>query len=1420
MQDRFTLKSKGRFFNKFFSLLIILLSAFAGNISAQCAWTASTVLTTPALDKPVAVVGTNLYAFSGVENGAIVSASQKFDGTTWTAIAPMPISVEFPSAVSDGTNIFIMGGAITGTGAPQNTNYRYNVATNTYTALATSASATWSHTAVFLSGKIYKIGGIAAAPSNAVNIYDIATNTWTVGAAYPQNAGFVSAIAANGFIYTAGGIDAAGSNKTYRYDPVANVWNDAAIADLPASRWGAATAFYRGGFVLAGGYTGGDLTANISTTAISWDPLTNAWTTIASMPSDRSRMTGTILNDAFYVVGGRSQASAGFVGSTSNFRLFCAPLVACAGTPAPGNTLASAQSVCNGTSVTFSALNPTAGTGVTYQWQTSASATGPWVSAPGASTNPTYTNTPTATAFYRVSVTCGAAVGSSTPIQVTTSACACLTPDIATICEGSVQSLQVNGPLTTPAGPTTVNSGVISIFAPDNTTTTATLNVNLPPNAITSMSVNFTMTHTWDSDMTFNLVSPTGRVINLINSIGGSADNFTNVTFSSTATLPIPTTAAGAPFTGTWIPMGVAGVGAPVQTNNTFASFITAVNAAGGATGAWRLTMTDGAGGDQGTLTNWNLTFNYNVGPTAIWTGAAGTMFTNSGATTAYVAGSPANTIWVNPTTTGTYTATIATGPCAGANNVTVTVLPKPVVSVTPLTSCGSPTNTLTASGAAVYAWTPSLGLSATTGASVIANPAVTTSYSVTGLATNGCFSSPVTATVNSSPTTAVMSALAGATFQINEGFTTVLPAGWARQNLSLPLGATNWGQGVPGTFPSFNGPTNAYASVNFLSTIGTASGEISNWLFTPVVNIKNGDQITFYTRTTTGATFPDRLEIRISTNGASVNVGATNLSVGDYTNLIYTVNPNLVQGPGTGVGTSGYPDTWTKITATVTGVPTTLSGRVAFRYFVTDGGGGNNSDFIGVDQVEYSTPASVNCANTVNNIKVDITGGVAPYTLVYSDGTANTTFNNYASGTVITVAPSVSTTYSVVSVTGANGCPVPSSGISGSAAITVTPVAAINTQPVNKSICVGANTTFTVVPNTTNGTTYQWEVNPGTGVWANATGGVYSGGTTATLTITGATASMLGYSYRVKVTGFCGGTPISTPATLTVVTPAGGTATLTNATVCTNASTTLTLGGTLTGGPGFTYQYQVSTDGGTTFANVNNGGIYSGATTTTLTITNPPIVNPKYQYRVVVNTVNACGGFNSTVATLTVNPLPVVTISAAPIVKLFPGLTSTLTAAVSNGTSPYTYQWIRNGASVATATTNSLVVGIDALGTYTLLVSDVNGCVAAAGTSTPGSIAISDSVTTDRLFIYPSPNRGQFQVRYFTNLSDGSKVPGAINIYDEKGTRVFSSLYSVGGGYQPMRVDLGAIHGKGVYRVDVIDTRGERLKTGSVMVF
>lgn len=78
-------------------------------------------------------------------------------------------------------------------------------------------------------------------------------------------------------------------------------------------------------------------------------------------------------------------------------------------------------------------------------------------------------------------------------------------------------------------------------------------------------------------------------------------------------------------------------------------------------------------------------------------------------------------------------------------------------------------------------------------------------------------------------------------------------------------------------------------------------------------------------------------------------------------------------------------------------------------------------------------------CAGASTNISVAITGGTSPFTVVYSDGSTNTTVSNYVSGTAISVSPASTKTYTLVSVTDANT--FTGSGNSGSAAVTVNPL-------------------------------------------------------------------------------------------------------------------------------------------------------------------------------------------------------------------------------------------------------------------------------------------------------------------------------------------------------------------------------------------
>jgi hypothetical protein len=193
------------------------------------------------------------------------------------------------------------------------------------------------------------------------------------------------------------------------------------------------------------------------------------------------------------------------------------------------------------------------------------------------------------------------------------------------------------------------------------------------------------------------------------------------------------------------------------------------------------------------------------------------------------------------------------------------------------------------------------------------------------------------------------------------ENFDVVTAPGWTATNNSNPVGSTSVFQGTNvaagGPFDSQAGAANSYAGMNYNST--SSSGTISTWLVTPqYTGLSNGDVMSFYTRKVSPDAYPDRLEVRMSTDGAC-SPGAGAASVGDFTTVLATVNPTLV----TGV----YPTSWTQFTLTLAGIAGAKTGCFAFRYFVTNAGlNGSNGDYIGIDTYAYDDqPTDVTAPST-----------------------------------------------------------------------------------------------------------------------------------------------------------------------------------------------------------------------------------------------------------------------------------------------------------------------------------------------------------------------------------------------------------------------------------------------------------------------
>jgi hypothetical protein len=165
---------------------------------------------------------------------------------------------------------------------------------------------------------------------------------------------------------------------------------------------------------------------------------------------------------------------------------------------------------------------------------------------------------------------------------------------------------------------------------------------------------------------------------------------------------------------------------------------------------------------------------------------------------------------------------------------------------------------------------------------------------------------------------------------------------GWSIVNNSSPAGLTTWFQGNPAIFTAHEGADDDYLAANFLAA--EYGGDVSLWLITPVLTFVPGDVLTFYTRDA-GNPFGNSMEVRLSTNGSSSDVGSSTTSVGDFTTLLGAVNPLRAD--------SGYPASWTALDLPIAAGG---HGRVAFRYLVTDTA--IHGDYIGLDSVGISTSA------------------------------------------------------------------------------------------------------------------------------------------------------------------------------------------------------------------------------------------------------------------------------------------------------------------------------------------------------------------------------------------------------------------------------------------------------------------------------
>jgi subtilisin-like proprotein convertase family protein len=429
----------------------------------------------------------------------------------------------------------------------------------------------------------------------------------------------------------------------------------------------------------------------VFTSAINGGPHTGNITIPATAATGPTRMR-IRLHDSVFGPNATPCGTAPF-GEVEDYTVNIQPCVTGAITAHPANT----STQCSG-NASFTVT--TSGSITNYAWEYRVNSASAWlpVTNTGVYTNSTtntltLSNVPASMSGYQFralySGPCNGIDFSNAATLTVTPLIATVSPNPSTICVGTVQQLT----LTNASSPATAtfNATGLPLAIPDGNTTGVSNTIvasGIPAAAIvTNVSLTFNLTHTWVGDIVMNLTAPNGQTINLVGALDGgtgsnSTDNFTGTVISSTGTVAL--SGAPAPRTGTFradLLTATVPTIAPTTTN-TWAPLL-----AGPLNGNWRIAIADIFGFDVGSLTSASLSITYGAPAAGIWTGPAGTMWTNLAATTPYT-GTPANTIYVNPTATTTYQVVYTTPtPCTSApTNVVVNV-------VAPITNVVQPVN-------------------------------------------------------------------------------------------------------------------------------------------------------------------------------------------------------------------------------------------------------------------------------------------------------------------------------------------------------------------------------------------------------------------------------------------------------------------------------------------------------------------------------------------------------------------------------------------------------------------------------------------------------------------------------------------------------------------------------------------------------
>jgi N-acetylneuraminic acid mutarotase len=282
-----------------------------------------------------------LYVIGGWGDGKAAGINYEYDPATdkWTKKRSMPRPAHHAALAAANDKIYVVGGFVPpqdtqipvgGAWQPIDDAWEYDPAADSWKSLPSVPGKRGSALAVQVGGKIYVIGGVTTVegskdpfftffgPARVLttnDVYDPATNKWESRKpmSVARNHAFGGAV--NGKIYVIGGrtghgfiLSATNTDVVEEYSPVSDTWS-APKERMPTPRSGGAWGTDGRKIYVAGGEVTTKEVVGAFRAIEAYEPASNTWTTLPSMPMPRHGVAGAVIGNRFYLVSGMIQSA-------------------------------------------------------------------------------------------------------------------------------------------------------------------------------------------------------------------------------------------------------------------------------------------------------------------------------------------------------------------------------------------------------------------------------------------------------------------------------------------------------------------------------------------------------------------------------------------------------------------------------------------------------------------------------------------------------------------------------------------------------------------------------------------------------------------------------------------------------------------------------------------------------------------------------------------------------------------------------------------------------------------------------------------------------------------------------------------------------------------------------------------------------